>query len=124
LRFFPWLTVLQNVQAGLEALGVPEREGRGRALSAIDLIGLDGFEWAYPRELSGGMRHRVGFARALVVELTILLVREPFSALDVVTAETIRADLLDLWNERRLPTRSMLLVIPISRRRSSFATTS
>jgi NitT/TauT family transport system ATP-binding protein len=111
LRFFPWLTVLQNVQAGLEALGVPEREGRGRALSAIDLIGLDGFEWAYPRELSGGMRHRVGFARALVVELTILLVREPFSALDVVTAETIRADLLDLWNERRLPTRSMLLVI-------------
>jgi NitT/TauT family transport system ATP-binding protein len=65
---FPWLTVLQNVEAGLEAIGVPEKESRRRALSAIDLIGLDGFESAYPRELSGGMRQRVGFARALVVE--------------------------------------------------------
>src|SRR5215469_11109709 len=107
---FPWLTVLQNVEAGLEALGVRERESRRRALSAIDLIGLDGFESAYPRELSGGMRQRVGFARALVVEPTILLLDEPFSALDAVTAETIRTDLLDLWVERRLPIKSMLLV--------------
>jgi NitT/TauT family transport system ATP-binding protein len=107
---FPWLTVLQNVEAGLEALGVAPREMRRRALAAIDLIGLDGFESAYPRELSGGMRQRVGFARALVVDPTILLMDEPMSALDVLTAETLRTDLLDLWQERRLPTKSILLV--------------
>ena len=107
---FPWLTVLENVQLGLEALGVPETEMRKRSLQAIDLIGLDGFESAYPRELSGGMRQRVGFARALVVHPNILLMDEPFSALDVLTAETLRSDFLDLWCEGQLPIRSVLLV--------------
>jgi NitT/TauT family transport system ATP-binding protein len=107
---FPWLTVLENVQLGLEALAVPEPEMRKRSLQAIDLIGLDGFESAYPRELSGGMRQRVGFARALVVHPNILLMDEPFSALDVLTAETLRTDFLDLWGEGQLPIKAVLLV--------------
>ncbi len=107
---FPWLTVLENVQLGLEAQGVAPAESRLRALKAIDLIGLDGFESAYPRELSGGMRQRVGFARALVVHPNILLMDEPFSALDVLTAETLRNDFLDLWCEGQLPIKAVLLV--------------
>src|SRR5271169_120132 len=107
---FPWLTVLENVQLGLEALGLPETEIRKRALAAIDLIGLDGYESAYPRELSGGMRQRVGFARALVVHPNILLMDEPFSALDVLTAETLRTDFLDLWSEGRMPIKGVILV--------------
>lgn len=107
---FPWLTVLQNVELGLEALRLPETEIRKRALTAIDLIGLDGFESAYPRELSGGMRQRVGLARALVVHPNILLMDEPFSALDVLTAETLRTDMLDLWEEGRLPIKGVLIV--------------
>ncbi|WP_293853776.1 AAA-associated domain-containing protein [uncultured Alsobacter sp.] len=107
---FPWLTVLDNVEIGLEAQGVPAPERRRRALAAIDLIGLDGFESAYPKELSGGMRQRVGLARALVVHPAVLLMDEPFSALDVLTAETLRTDLLDLWCEGRMPIRAMLLV--------------
>lgn len=107
---FPWLTVLGNVELGLHALGVPAQEASRRALAAIDLIGLDGFETAYPRELSGGMRQRVGFARALVVEPTLLLMDEPFSALDVLTAETLRTDFLDLWLEGQMPIRGVLMV--------------
>jgi NitT/TauT family transport system ATP-binding protein len=107
---FPWLSVLENVQIGLEALGLPEPEIRKRALAAIDLIGLDGYESAYPRELSGGMRQRVGFARALVVHPNILLMDEPFSALDVLTAETLRTDFLELWGEGKLPIKGVILV--------------
>ncbi|MGY2052654.1 ABC transporter ATP-binding protein [Methylobacterium sp. JK268] len=107
---FPWLTVLENVELGLEALGVPRAERRKRSLAAIDLIGLDGFESAYPKELSGGMRQRVGLARALVVHPQLLLMDEPFSALDVLTAETLRTDLLDLWIEGRMPIQAILIV--------------
>src|SRR5215467_4770900 len=107
---FPWLTVLENVEIGLEAQGMAPAVRRQRALAAIDLIGLDGYESAYPKELSGGMRQRVGLARALVVHPKVLLMDEPFSALDVLTAETLRTDLLDLWCEGRMPISSILMV--------------
>ncbi len=106
----PWLTVQQNVEIGLEARGVPETARAEAALKAIDLIGLDGFESAYPKELSGGMRQRVGFARALVVEPDVLLMDEPFSALDVLTAENLRGELLELWESGLFPTRAVVVV--------------
>jgi NitT/TauT family transport system ATP-binding protein len=107
---FPWLTVLENVEASLNPLGLPPAEIRGRAVVAIDQIGLSGFESAFPRELSGGMRQRVGFARALVIAPIVLLMDEPFSALDVLTAEKLRTDFLDLWTTHELPTKSVLMV--------------
>lgn len=106
----PWLTVLENVELGLEAQGIGREERRNRAIEAIDIIGLDGFESAYPKELSGGMRQRVGFARALVINPDILLMDEPFSALDVLTAENLKSDLLKLWQEKKTNTNGILLV--------------
>jgi NitT/TauT family transport system ATP-binding protein len=107
---FPWLTVLENVEAPLEARGMPPVERHKRALRIIDAVGLDGFESAYPKELSGGMKQRVGVARALVVEPEVLFMDEPFSALDVLTAETLRGELLELWLDRKIPTRAIFLV--------------
>lgn len=106
----PWLTVLENVELGLEAQGVPPDARRARALEAIDVVGLDGFESAYPKELSGGMCQRVGLARSLVVDPEVLLMDEPFSALDVLTAENLRGDLLDIWHSDKTQIKSVLLV--------------
>ena len=107
---FPWLTVQQNVELGLEARGVERKARAKRAGAAIDLIGLAGFEGALPRELSGGMRQRVGIARALVVEPEVLLMDEAFSALDVLTGERLRDDILQLWDGGAMPTKAMLVV--------------
>lgn len=107
---FPWLSVLDNVKLGLENRPLREAEKMRKALSVIDMIGLDGFEGAYPKELSGGMRQRVGIGRALVMEPDILLMDEPFSALDVLTAENLKRDLLELWTERKIPTKSIIMV--------------
>ncbi len=107
---FPWLTVFENVEAPLKARGVPPEERRTRSMKMLDTVGLDGFEAAYPKELSGGMRQRVGFARALVVEPEVLFMDEPFSALDVLTAENLRSELLELWANKTMPTKSVFIV--------------
>ena len=107
---FPWLTVLENVEAPLEAKGIGAVERRKRALRMLDTVGLDGFETAYPKELSGGMKQRVGFARALVVEPEVLFMDEPFSALDVLTAENLRSELLELWLNKKMPTSAIFIV--------------
>ena len=107
---FPWLTVQKNVELGLEAIGMPPEDRARRAEEAIELIGLSGFEGALPRELSGGMRQRVGIARALVMEPEVLLMDEAFSALDVLTGERLREDILELWETGRIPTKAILVV--------------
>jgi len=107
---FPWLTVLENVEAPLQARGVPPAERHERSMKVLDMVGLDGFEAAYPKELSGGMRQRVGFARALVVEPEVLFMDEPFSALDVLTAENLRSELLELWTKKTMPTKAVFIV--------------
>jgi NitT/TauT family transport system ATP-binding protein len=107
---FPWLTVLENVEAPLKASGVAEIPRRKRSLKILETVGLDGFEAAYPKELSGGMKQRVGFARALVVEPEVLFMDEPFSALDVLTAENLRSELLELWANKSIPTRAVYIV--------------
>jgi len=107
---FPWLTVLENVEAPLKARGMEPAERRKRSLKILDTVGLDGFQAAYPKELSGGMRQRVGFARALVVEPEVLFMDEPFSALDVLTAENLRSELLELWQNKTIPTQAIFLV--------------
>lgn len=106
----PWLTVQDNVDLGLRAANVPEAERETRALAAIAQIGLEGFERAYPRELSGGMRQRVGFARALVLQPDVLMMDEPFSALDVLTSENLRGELIELWNQPDVPTKCICIV--------------
>lgn len=107
---FPWFNVLENVRVGLVGQGLNDEEINEKAIRAIDLVGLDGFEDAYPRELSGGMRQRVGIARALAVEPELLLMDEPFSALDVLTADNLRGDIIDLWREGKMPAKAIVLV--------------
>ena len=107
---FPWLTVFENVEAPLKARGMEPAERRRRAMKILDTVGLDGFQAAYPKELSGGMRQRVGFARALVVEPEVLFMDEPFSALDVLTAENLRSELLELWQKKTIPTQAIFIV--------------
>jgi NitT/TauT family transport system ATP-binding protein len=107
---FPWLTVLENVETPLLAQAMTKDERRSRALHALDSVGLKNFETAYPKELSGGMKQRVGFARALAVEPEILFMDEPFSALDVLTAENLRGELMELWLARKIPTRAIFIV--------------
>jgi NitT/TauT family transport system ATP-binding protein len=106
----PWATVQENVELGLKARGIPWAERTARALMTIDMVGLDGFENAYPKELSGGMQQRVGFARAFVMEPHVLFMDEPFSALDVLTAENLRGEISMLWEAGHFPAKSILLV--------------
>ena len=106
----PWLTVNENVEIGLESKRLPQKEVKKRSMDALRLVGLEGFEKAYPRELSGGMQQRVGFARAFVVQPRVLMLDEPFSALDVLTAENLRGEIADLWEEGNFPAKIVVIV--------------
>src|SRR5580658_111705 len=106
----PWLTVQENAELGLFARGVPAEVAEKEAVHALSMVGLEGFEGAYPKELSGGMRQRVGFARAFVMKPDVLMMDEPFSALDVLTAENLRGEISDLWDKGMFPARSILVV--------------
>ncbi len=107
---YPWLSVQENVEAALEPLGVPKQDRADRSVRLLDRVGLHGFEAAYPRELSGGMRQKVGFARAMAVEPELLCLDEPFSALDVLSAESLRGELMELWQSGAIPTKAILMV--------------
>jgi NitT/TauT family transport system ATP-binding protein len=107
---FPWETVYTNISLALKPLQLPQADVRSRVKKAIDLVGLEGFEEAYPRELSGGMKQRVGIARALVMERPVLFLDEPFSALDVLTADTLRTEMVKIFLDKKTGTRSMVLV--------------
>src|SRR5258708_2753240 len=107
---YPWLSVQENVEAALEPLGVPKQDRADRSIRLLDRVGLHGFESAYPRELSGGMRQKVGFARAMAVEPELLCLDEPFSALDVLSAESLRGELMELWQSGAIPTKAILMV--------------
>lgn len=107
---FPWLTVLENVELGLKSYGLPDDVAKEKSVAMLDIVGLDGFEDAYPRELSGGMRQRVGIARALVIEPEVLFMDEPFSALDILTADNLRGELVDLWIKKKMPIKSIIFV--------------
>src|SRR5580658_5749548 len=106
----PWLTVQENAKLGLYARGVSKAEAEKEATLALSMVGLEGFEGAYPKELSGGMRQRVGFARAFVMKPDVLMMDEPFSALDVLTAENLRGEISDLWERGAFPAKSILVV--------------
>ncbi len=110
IALFPWLTICENIEIGLSALQISDEEKKIRALDVINITGLNGFESAYPKELSGGMKQRVGIARAFAVRPEILLMDEPFSSLDVLTSNTLKLDFIDLWHSQTTPLKSVLII--------------
>uniref|UniRef100_A0A832MN27 ABC transporter ATP-binding protein n=1 Tax=Eiseniibacteriota bacterium TaxID=2212470 RepID=A0A832MN27_UNCEI len=109
----PWLTVQANVELGLKARDLPPDEARRRAAFYLDKVGLDGYEEAYPSELSGGMKQRAGLARALAVEPDLLFMDEPFAGLDALTSANLREEVLTLWSDHALPVHTVVMVTHI-----------